>query len=382
MNKRIKKFLIIILITIIGVLIIHNSHRVETSIIYKYNHLSGLESIILGDVNNNGAVDENDIELLFKHVSASKNNNHSEWLLNDEEKQKVDINSNDRIDFGDIIFFIRYLNAIGNNQVALNHPDWLHEVSSIELSKTNISTVKQKSIAIDATVYPENAINKSLSWTSSNEEIATVECGVVTTIKPGEATIYAVADNKVQATCDIVVNPILPTKVTIDENKTISMGEDYSFNPTIEPSNADDKKIRYYVEGNDNIVEVDASGKIHGISSGTVTLKAVTTNNLEATCSVTVDTNVVKEEKMGYIAAIGHRYSNVDGAVPNPVSDGLAQSLTSVMKDGVAGTGDATMISSDGEFLLMDTFTGHGLYDLYYFIDNKMKHSDRHYISI
>ena len=64
-------------------------------------------------------------------------------------------------------------------------------VERIELDRTEFDLSKGNSRVVTATVYPVNAIDKTVKWISSNEEVATVENGVITAVAPGSATIIA-----------------------------------------------------------------------------------------------------------------------------------------------------------------------------------------------
>ena len=80
-------------------------------------------------------------------------------------------------------------------------------VDSITLNKTELSLVKGATETLTATVLPENATDKTVTWTSSDEAVATVENGVVTAVAAGNATITATAGDKT-ATCAVTVtNP-------------------------------------------------------------------------------------------------------------------------------------------------------------------------------
>ncbi len=80
-------------------------------------------------------------------------------------------------------------------------------VTGITLDKTTFSIEEGQEASITATITPQNATNKQLSWTSSNEDVATVENGVVTAVAVGTATITAAATDGsgVTATCQVTV---------------------------------------------------------------------------------------------------------------------------------------------------------------------------------
>ena len=81
-------------------------------------------------------------------------------------------------------------------------------VSQITLNKTETSISVGNSETLTATVAPENAANKALTWASSDEDVATVAPdGTVTAVKAGAATITATAEDGSgkSATCTVTV---------------------------------------------------------------------------------------------------------------------------------------------------------------------------------
>ena len=77
-------------------------------------------------------------------------------------------------------------------------------VESIELDKTEASVGIGGQVELKATVLPEDASDKTVTWASSDEDVATVENGVVTALKAGTATITATA-GEYSAECEINV---------------------------------------------------------------------------------------------------------------------------------------------------------------------------------
>lgn len=78
------------------------------------------------------------------------------------------------------------------------------EVESVTLNKTEITLEAGTTETLTATVLPENATDKTVTWETSNAEVATVANGVVTAVAKGEATITAKAGEK-SATCKVTV---------------------------------------------------------------------------------------------------------------------------------------------------------------------------------
>ena len=77
-------------------------------------------------------------------------------------------------------------------------------VASIELNKTALTLEVGKNETLTATVKPDNAEDKTVTWTSSDETVATVENGKVTAVKAGTATITAKAGEQ-SASCAVTV---------------------------------------------------------------------------------------------------------------------------------------------------------------------------------
>ena len=78
-------------------------------------------------------------------------------------------------------------------------------VSGVALDKTSAELQVGKTLTLTATVTPDNATDKAVAWTSSNDAVATVDAnGVVTAKAEGTATITATAGGKT-ATCTVTV---------------------------------------------------------------------------------------------------------------------------------------------------------------------------------
>ena len=80
------------------------------------------------------------------------------------------------------------------------------KVDAIELSESEKKLNVGKSFTITATVKPDNAWNRTVTWSSSDPSIATVdENGTVTAIAEGEAIITAESADGVTAECKVTV---------------------------------------------------------------------------------------------------------------------------------------------------------------------------------
>ena len=101
------------------------------------------------------------------------------------------------------------------------------EVESITLNKTELTLDIGGSETLNATVLPDTATDKTVTWESSNKEVATVEDGVVTAVGAGQAIITAKAGEQT-ATCVVTVNePATVEYLTIDQVKETANDGDW-----------------------------------------------------------------------------------------------------------------------------------------------------------
>ena len=92
----------------------------------------------------------------------------------------------------------------------LEHVDAGVNVESITLNHTSATIELGESLTLTASVAPVNATDKSITWSSNAESVATVVDGVITTHTAGTARITATANDgsDVSATCELTVEPI------------------------------------------------------------------------------------------------------------------------------------------------------------------------------
>lgn len=159
-------------------------------------------------------------------------------------------------------------------------------VSSITLQEA--ATIEQgKSLALTATVNPENATYPTVTWTSSNEEVATVDSnGNVTAIKAGKANITATADG-VSAVCEVTVLYIDVESVSLSATEgTIVVGGTVALTATVTPDNATESKV-VWESANTAVATVDQNGTVTGVATGETTISA-TVGGKSATYKVRV----------------------------------------------------------------------------------------------
>ena len=103
-------------------------------------------------------------------------------------------------------FTVKAENSAGSYSKELSLTVKSVPVTGVKLDKTELSLYTGESALLNATVEPDNATNKNVTWESSDETIATVDNGEVTAQAAGEATItVTTSDGGKQATCTVMV---------------------------------------------------------------------------------------------------------------------------------------------------------------------------------
>lgn len=161
-------------------------------------------------------------------------------------------------------------------------------VTSIELNKTSLTLKEGASETLTATVKPDNATDKTVTWSSSAPNIATVdEAGNVTAVAKGEATITAQAGEKT-AKCTVTVYKDIPvTSIELDKNTlSLVVGDEATLKATVKPEDTTFKTVTW-TSSNTSIATVDENGKVVAVAQGTSTVTA-SCGDKKASCEIVV----------------------------------------------------------------------------------------------
>lgn len=162
-------------------------------------------------------------------------------------------------------------------------------VTGISLDKTSDDIFVGGTTTLTATVAPADATNKNVTWTSSNDAVATVKNGVVTGVSEGSATITVkTADGEYKATCTVTVSAIHVTRVSLDKSAlSIMATKSESLVATVAPDNAANKNVTW-TSSNEDVATV-ADGVVTAVAEGSATITVTTADGgFTATCNVTV----------------------------------------------------------------------------------------------
>ena len=205
------------------------------------------------------------------------------------------------------------------------------KVTSITISQTEATLKPNDTMQLEATVYPTDAADKKILWTSSNEDVVIVtDEGFVLAVAEGEAdvTVASAENSEIKAVCHIKVEKEKEPEVPIVQIKfeespvTIALGETKKLNVIFNPVNATNKELDW-VSAQTSVVEVDKEGNILGVSEGKAIVSAKTKDgsNLTINCVVTViPFTGISNITMGEVKLIvNNRHLKVEGLADHEV---------------------------------------------------------------
>ena len=161
--------------------------------------------------------------------------------------------------------------------------------TGITLNKTETTITKGQTETLTATVAPDDADDKTVTWTSSDEAVVTVdENGTVTAVKGGTATITASTVNDKKAACTVTVYaPVTGLEITDPESSRLATGKTLQLATAISPEDATDKSVTWK-SSDDAKATVSADGLVTAVAPGEVTITATSADNEGASDSVTL----------------------------------------------------------------------------------------------
>ncbi len=171
----------------------------------------------------------------------------------------------------------------------------LEAVTGLEITPGKATLDVGERLQLYTEFTPATASNTSVYWTSSDENIATVDKdGEVTAKQGGLVVIQCTSDDGgYNGICILtVIEEVTEIKITPEQYK-LGLGKTYQLKAEITNSTASDKDIEWY-SSDESVCTVDQNGKIKGISLGyaTITAVALDGSDVEATCEIRVVTEV------------------------------------------------------------------------------------------
>ena len=245
-------------------------------------------------------------------------------------------------------------------------------VTGISVSQPSISLNEGETAVISYSVEPTNASVKDVSFSSSDNGVATVDdSGRVTAVAPGTATItVSTKDGGFKATVNVTVKskdtpgPPTPADKSVtgiklsDTDITLGIGEAFSLTATIEPEDATDKTIEWKSD-KPTVAIVDDYGNVTAMAIGSARIIATSKSNpsVSSSCYVTVK----DKEWWEYIP---NKTLSVDGSAPVTLKsvglyyDSEFNGYDIVFLENDVKTFGKMSSAPDGNFLVIDLSKG------------------------
>lgn len=192
--------------------------------------------------------------------------------------------------------------SVGYADLKVKADNGIYAMCRVSVYRPTPSSVSMKSslamnvgdtYTLSPTVCPSNS-QYTLTWTSSNTNVATVSSsGKVTAKSPGTTNVTVKTDNGKTATCNVTVSAKSVTSVSIPSTLSMEVGETHILTPTITPSDAATSYT--WSSDNNSIAEVSQTGEVTAKDAGIANITVKTDNGKTATCKVTVKAKDVAE---------------------------------------------------------------------------------------
>ncbi|MCL2436349.1 MAG: Ig-like domain-containing protein [Lentimicrobiaceae bacterium] len=166
-------------------------------------------------------------------------------------------------------------------------------VTGITLNSPPTTLLVGETLSLEAAVEPAEATNKSVTWNSDDDQVATVNTeGVLTAVAPGVATITATShDGKFTANCTVTVEvEVIPvTGITLNSPPTsLTVGATLTLDAAIAPADATNKTV-VWSSDDEHVATVNSEGVLTAVAPGVATITATTDDGgFAASFSVTV----------------------------------------------------------------------------------------------
>ena len=159
--------------------------------------------------------------------------------------------------------------------------------TSISLNAGLLSLAKGTSAVLTATVLPDDAMDKTVRWSSDNPAVASVDQnGKVTAVEVGRAKITASVGD-VSASCSVLCIAVPVSAVVLDKTSlSLAKGSAETLTATVSPADATDKTVRWSSD-NPSVASVDQHGLVTAVNTGEATITAAA-GDISATCTISV----------------------------------------------------------------------------------------------
>ena len=259
-------------------------------------------------------------------------------------------------------------------------------VTGVALNPSSMTLTVGNTKTISANITPSNATNKTITWSSSDNEVVSVNNGKVTAKKAGNAVVKATSANGVVGVCNVTVGVkevassttekiIEITNVKLNTSgTTLNIGDSFKLRASVEPYNASDLTINW-TSSNSSVASVDNGGNVIAKSAGSTIISITSTNGKKAQCEIIVKAKETPQPTPTPAPTPTPEPTPEPAPTPAPeptpaptptadkihfinLRQSLAYEESAEHKDFMSGlitAGDAILLESNGEYAMVDT---------------------------
>lgn len=162
------------------------------------------------------------------------------------------------------------------------------DAAGITLDKTTLEMEEFEQQRLEATITPDDTRDKTIVWSSTDDNVATVAYGIVTAKQAGSCKIIA-KHGDFTAECEVTVTCPVSSIDFSEHSATMKLGDKMQISTTITPAHATDRTL-LWSSTKENVASVDDEGCVTANATGTATIIAVANSNTSANalCKITV----------------------------------------------------------------------------------------------
>ena len=225
------------------------------------------------------------------------------------------------------------------------------EPTSISFADASENLIVGKTMKLEATITPEDATNKTIIWTSSNTDVATISSeGIVTAKGAGTTIITATTNNGKTAKCTITVEQPVTAIALSDATTSLWVGKTKTLTATVTPTTSSNTAVNWSSSDN-NVATVSSKGVITAKSKGTCTITCTAADGYGAksTCEVTVKQQVTEIALSETTASLWVGETNTIKATATPTTANNTNVSWSSSNKNVATVSSKGVITAKGE---------------------------------
>ena len=247
----------------------------------------------------------------------------------------------------------------GTNLSASCQVTVVKRIKTITLNESSLTLTLPQTTQLVAFLTPYDATNQTLTWTSSNTSVATVDDnGFITSKAAGSTTIRATTTDgsNLSASCQVTVVKQYVTAITLNENNLVMhIGDTFQMTADVQPENASNPTLSWST-GNSSVSRVDNNGLVTAIAGGTTYVRASATDGSGRSASCTIEVlpdYYITLDTLSHIRGEATRVVDLpvslvnknpisgiqfDVSLPNGVEFNLVDSVPDVWLDDARGT--------------------------------------------